>query len=211
MSVANENYRYEVWQKAFGPGRVELGINGFDNHRPHYFVAVAETPEPPKLKLTGFFPEKQTVSVLREGSFTYHDWNELVLTEVPAALRGQSLLTTIRGRAREAHLVEAFRQTPFASSAKPDLITLTWSDDPRTTQTVQWRTRSTAVADGMVRYREEAAAHIAGEVKAARTTIEDRLSRTIAAAITSPPCCGSLKPAPEILCRHDLGLAGSIP
>ena len=175
MVVANENYRYEVWQKAFGAGRVALGINGFDNHRPHYFVAVGPQERVAKLKLTDFSPQNQTLSVLREGSFIYHDWNELLLTEVPAALRGQTLLTTIRGRAREAHLVQAFRRTPFPSSAKPDLIALTWSDDPRTTQTVQWRT-STAVADGVVRYWNKAAGKAAtSEVKAARTMIEDRL------------------------------------
>jgi hypothetical protein len=169
-------------KKAFGAGRVELGINGFDNHRSHYFVAVGPQKPGAKLKLTGFSPENQMVSVLREGSFTYHDWNELVLTEVPAALRGQSLLTTIRGRAREAHLVQAFRRTPFPSSTKPDLIALTWSDDPRTTQTVQWRT-STAVSEGVVRCREKAAGEAAtSEVKGTRTIIEDRL-------LSNDRCC----------------------
>src|SRR5689334_9747106 len=38
MVVKNEEYTYEVWQKDFNAGMVELGINGFDKHRPVYFV-----------------------------------------------------------------------------------------------------------------------------------------------------------------------------
>ncbi|MFH0824444.1 MAG: metallophosphoesterase, partial [Pseudomonadota bacterium] len=40
LRVCNEEFQYEVWQKSFDAGRVGLGINGFDKHRPHYFVAV---------------------------------------------------------------------------------------------------------------------------------------------------------------------------
>ncbi|MCA9450605.1 MAG: metallophosphoesterase, partial [Candidatus Omnitrophica bacterium] len=41
MTVANdENRVYDVWQKEFQPGPVQLGINGFDKHRQHYFVSV---------------------------------------------------------------------------------------------------------------------------------------------------------------------------
>ena len=32
--VKSESYDYEVWQKEFDAGKVELGINGFDKHRP---------------------------------------------------------------------------------------------------------------------------------------------------------------------------------
>jgi acid phosphatase type 7 len=175
LTVKNSNYQYEVWQKTFAAGRIGLGINGFDNHRPHYFVAIGPQKPGAKLELTGFSPANQTVSVLRKGASTYHDWNELVLTEMPESLRGQSLLPTIRGRAREAHLVQAFRRTPFPSSSSPDLIALTWSDDPRTTQTVQWRT-SAAAAEGAVRYWEKAASRAgAVEVKGACSIIEDRL------------------------------------
>ncbi|HEO69866.1 MAG TPA: metallophosphoesterase, partial [Candidatus Hydrogenedentes bacterium] len=55
----------------------------------------------------------------------------------------------------------------------PDQVTLTWNDDPRTTQTVQWRT-DTSVKDGVVRLRE------AGDqewvsMPAAMDPVEDRL------------------------------------
>jgi hypothetical protein len=152
LKVRNEEYEYEVWQKEFDAGRVGLGINGFDKHRPHYFVSVGPQDKAAKLQLTNLYPDKFPPTEMREGATIYHDWSELVLTEVPESLRGQILLSTIRGRAREAQLIGAFRETPFPSSENPDLIILTWSDDPKTTQTVQWRTAA-SVKEGVAQYR----------------------------------------------------------
>lgn len=179
LLVKNESYTYEVWQKDFPAGRIGLGINGFDCHRPHYFVAVGPQAREATLELSEFAPplepSAQTLSVMKEGSLTYHDWTELVLTEVPEELRGQVLLTTVRGRAREAHLIGGFRSTPFPSSSTPDQVILTWSDDPKTTQTIQWRT-NTAVSDGMVRFHANDSKRKTDlEVEATRTVIEDRM------------------------------------
>jgi len=176
MVVRNEQYTYQVWQKSFDAGRVKLGINGFDKHRPHYFVAVDPQNPNAQLKLSRFFPENQYVDTMDISSFTYHDWDELVLTQVPEKLRGHKLLTTIRGRAREAHLINAFRKTPFPSSQQPDQILLTWSDDPRTTQSIQWRT-NISINDGFVRYWEDGSDPKADfiEANATHTLLEDRL------------------------------------
>ncbi len=151
MIVKNELNTYSVWQKEFPAGRVELGINGFDKHRPVYFVSVGPKNKADKLELSNFFPSNQHIEIMQPGAFTYHDWDELVLTQVPESLIGNQLLTTIRGRAREAHLINAFRNTPFPSSEYPDQISLTWSDDPSTTMNIQWRTNS-KVNQGQVRY-----------------------------------------------------------
>jgi len=174
LEVRNEEYAYEVWRKPFAAGRVELGINGFDKHRPHYFVCVGPQETGAKLEITNCYPANQQILEMREGSTIYHDWSELVLTRVPEELKGQVLLPTIRGRAREAHLIEAFRRTPFPSSEKPDQVVLTWSEDPRTTQTVQWRTNS-SVETGIVRYKKKDAGENAEwrEEKANFETIED--------------------------------------
>ncbi len=157
MTVRNEEYEYEVWQRIFDAGRVLLGINGFDKHRPHYFVAVGPKDSGPAPSLGDFMPPDQRVFEMREGATIYHDWPELVLTEVPPALRGHMLLPTIRGRAREAHLVGAFRKTEFPASAQPDQVLLTWSGDPRTSVSVQWRA-APAVETGIARYRRADAA-----------------------------------------------------
>ncbi len=152
LRVRNDEYEYEVWQKDFPAGPIGLGINGFDRHRPHYFVSVQPATPGGKLTLSGFDPPDQQQYVMRPGSTIYHDWPDLVLTEVPESLRGGILLPTIRGRAREAHLIQGFRATPFPSSRKPDLVALTWSGDPRTSVAIQWRT-SPSVRTGMVRWR----------------------------------------------------------
>ncbi|HPC16717.1 MAG TPA: metallophosphoesterase family protein [Candidatus Hydrogenedentes bacterium] len=174
LKARNEEYTYEVWQKAFDAGRIGLGINGFDKHRPHYFVVVGPQRPGDKVILTRFFPADQQIFEMKPGSYTYHDWPDLVLTDVPDELKGQILLPTIRGRAREAHLIGAFRQTPYPSTEKPDHVLLTWNGDPRTTQAIQWRCKSPG---GTVRYREAGAENDAPwiEVKPACRPLVDRL------------------------------------
>lgn len=154
LTMENEMTTYEVWQKSFVKGKVGLGINGLENYSLHYFVSVAPQNKNDKLELTHIFPENQFVGELQNGAFTYHDWDELVLNGVPDELKGQQLLTTIRGRGTESHLVGAFRKTNYPSSQNPDQVMLTWSSDPKTTIDIQWRT-DTTVANGIVRYREK--------------------------------------------------------
>ena len=157
MEVKNEIYTYEVWQKNFDSGKVELGINGFGKHRPVYFLALAPQKPSDELTVSPVFPQEQHIEKFREGAFTYHDWDGLVLTEVPESLQGQQLLTTIRGRAREAHLVDAFRSTDFPSGDRPDQLLLTWSEDPARSIDIQWRT-SENIAKGMVHYWKKGSA-----------------------------------------------------
>jgi len=52
------------------------------------------------------------------------------------------------------HAESASRTTAFPSSAQPDQVCLTWSGDPRTTQTIQWRT-SPKLKKGIVHFREK--------------------------------------------------------
>lgn len=173
MTVKNAQTSYEVWQKSFGAGPVGLGINGFEDYTLHYFVSVAPQNSKDQLTLTNFTPSNQFVGVMDIGAFTYHDWDELVLTEVPADLKGQKLLTTIRGRGVESYLVGAFRKSSYPSSSKPDQVMLTWSSDPSTGMDVQWRT-DTTVAEGIVKYREKGSKQEIS-VKASRYRMEDRV------------------------------------
>ncbi|HPO14559.1 MAG TPA: metallophosphoesterase family protein [Candidatus Hydrogenedentes bacterium] len=170
-----ENWTYEVWQKSFPPGQVGLGINGFENFRPHYLVCVGPQTPGAKVTLSGFYPEGQTVEEMKDGAMTYLDWTELVLKDVPESLKGQQFLHTIRGRARETALVEgSFRKTPFPSSEKPEPVFLTWSEDPRTTQTIQWRT-STSVPDGVAQYRKKRSNDKFERINATALVMEDRM------------------------------------
>jgi hypothetical protein len=174
MILKNEQTIYEVWQKSFKAGRVGLGINGFDQELGmHYFVSVAPQNPNDQLTLSNFFPENQFVGNLDNGAFTYHDWDELVLTDVPDVLKGQKLLTTTRGRTGESHLVGAFRESKYPSSATPDQIHLSWSADPSTGVDIQWRT-DTNIATCHVKYRLKGTTEeliVGGE----KIRLEDRL------------------------------------
>lgn len=176
LVVRNENYSYEVWQQSFPAGRIGLGINGFDRHRPHYFVGVGAQEEHATPELTSVIPETQEIYPFAAGSSIYHDWPGLVLTEVPDMFDGHLLLPTIRGRAREAHLIGAFRETSHPSAATPDMITLTWSDDPTTTQTIQWRTHPSVEEKRYVYYRAAPSPSAAGwmSAEASFVVLEDR-------------------------------------
>ncbi|NLV40193.1 MAG: metallophosphoesterase family protein [Candidatus Hydrogenedentes bacterium] len=175
LVVKNENYTYEVWQKAFPAGRVGLGINGFALHRSHYFVGVGPAEKGGSVTVTGAVPVYGAPMPFARGAYTYLDWTDLLLEEVPeGAFEGHTLLPTIRGRARETHLVGAFREAAAPSTPAPDLVTLTWSGDARTTMTVQWRT-SPATEQGTVLYREAGRAEAPfAEAAATRAVLEDR-------------------------------------
>ncbi len=169
----SQGWVYEVWQRDYPAGPVGLGINGFGNHRQHYFVSVAAQDAEASLTLTDVLPARFEVRRLHPGASVYHDWTSLVLEEVPEALRGQHYLTTIRGRARAAHLIGAFRTTPHPSQPAPDQVTLSWTGAPQTTQTVSWRT-NTAVTDGVVRVRVQGEGDTLREVAAEHAVVEDR-------------------------------------
>ena len=174
--MRNTQHTYEVWQKEFDKGAVELGINGFENFTYHYFVSVAPLDPNHTLEITPIHPEQQHVSRLEDGAFTYHDWTELVLQDVPEAMKGQQLLTTIRGRGKESHVIGAFRKTPHPSSTTPDQVLLTWSADPSTSMDIQWRTNP-SIETGKVIYRvANSTANPADEksVEAEKLLMEDR-------------------------------------
>ena len=153
LTMKNEQTTYEVWQKPFKSGTVGLGINGLENYTLHYFVSVAPKKSGENLVLSKFFPFNQFVGNLDNGAFTYHDWDELILYDVPEAMKGQKLLTTVRGRGVESWLAGVFRTTDYPSSNVPDQVMLTWSEDPATGIDVQWRT-DTVIKDGVLKYRE---------------------------------------------------------
>ncbi len=175
MTLSNEMGTYEVWQKEFDAGTVGLGINGLENFSLHYFVCVGAKNNKDLLELSNFYPENQFVGIMDNGAFTYHDWDELVLENVPESLKGQKLLTTVRGRGTESHLVRAFRSSKFPSSEEPDQVMLTWSGDPATSVDVQWRT-NTSVESGVVEYHEMGS-DIVERVPAEKYEMEDLLLR----------------------------------
>lgn len=189
MTVKNRQTTYDIWQKQYPKGRVGLGVNGFENGLAlHYFVSVAPVNKQDKLQINPVYPADQKFGVMQDGASTYLDWDELVLQEVPEAMKGQQLLTTTRGRASESHLVGAFRSTPFASSQNPDQIILTWSSNPSSSMDIQWRTNTT-VDTSTLKYRTKGASKVVSVVADKmkmedRMLVNDRLSNHYTAKLT---------------------------
>ena len=171
--VKNEVYEYEVWQKDFSAGWVNLGIPGFDMDRVVYFISVGPKNFNDELKITERYPEEYSLEVFKKGAFTYHDWSDLKITDLPKELEGQVLFTTVRGRAREAHVEGAFRKTIFPSSNQPDQIMLNWSGDPTNSMDVQWRSNTT-VKEGTVQYWKQNTSDTISS-KALVSLMEDRM------------------------------------
>jgi acid phosphatase type 7 len=154
LQVKNELSTYEVWQKEEHSGRINLGINGLDKHRPVYFISLKPLKKGKKLEIRPIFPDQQHFEKLEPGAFTYHDWDGLKITEVPNELLGEVLLTTIRGRAREAHLTNAFRSTDHPSSMRADFSVLHWNSNPKNSISINWRTSSQSTQNQVLYWKK---------------------------------------------------------
>lgn len=173
QNVKNSHVTYDLWKKDFPAGQVDLGINGFDRHRFVYFTVVKPVKTEQALQIEPVFPATQKLNVLEEGAFTYYDWDELVITELPSELEGSVLLPTFRGRSREAHLIGGFRKTDFPSSDSIDQILQTWSGDPGSSLTIGWRT-SIDTDQSQLKYWKEGSNDTI-TIKGKAETLEDRM------------------------------------
>ena len=90
LIVKNEEWSYEVWQKKLNAGHVELGINGFDMHRTVYFVCVGPQQPGAKVKITDLFPPGEAVITMKKGAWTYRDWDDLYIEDLPESLRAST-------------------------------------------------------------------------------------------------------------------------
>jgi len=152
--VQADSLDYEVWQKDFDAGHVGLGTNGFRRHWRHYFVGVQPQNSRNEVAVHHLYPGMHRIVEMTKGSSVFVYDPLYALEEVPPSLEGAQLIQAVENRVYETLLVDLFRTTPFPASETPDQIVLTWSDDPATTQTIQWRT-DTNIASTAVSYRRK--------------------------------------------------------
>jgi acid phosphatase type 7 len=169
---------YDAWQKDFDAGRIGLGIHSFSSGSDHYLVTLAPQHAGDTIKVTDLYPPELQTAIFKAGVEPYVDQPD-TLASVPPELEGQLLIRTDTDHEEDARFVGLFRVTQYPASERPDQIVLTWSDDPRTSQTIQWRT-STNVAHGCVQYREKPSDNRAPSQKPARTTAATVKLETIA-------------------------------
>lgn len=148
--VAIDGDSFDIWQKEFEAGTVGLGVNSLSGVGDHYIVAVRPARDGDAVEIANIYPGQHTLGTLQVGARAYAD-DDNTVEALPPNLAGQILLRGLDDRVEETQLVNIFRMTSYPSSATPDHVVLTWSDDPATTQTIQWRTNA-EVSKGAVRY-----------------------------------------------------------
>lgn len=145
---------FEGWSKDFDPGVVGLGVPSIDGNAEHYFVGIVPTDAGSGLKVSEVTPSVHAAGKLLAGERIGVSWNDTKMTEVPEVLQGAFSLRGDPNRRRSARLTQVFQTTEYPATATPDHVVLTWGDDPKSTQSIQWRT-STATVKGAVRYRAQ--------------------------------------------------------
>lgn len=148
-----EGRKFDVWQKTFERGRIGLGVNSLRGGREHYVVVLSPTQASERLEISEAYPGFLKTAIARVGERAYVD-RPSRLESLPAELDGKVLLRTERDRRNDAQLLDVFRVTSYPATLKPDQVVLTWSDAPRTSMTVQWRT-SILVPRGVVSFSEK--------------------------------------------------------
>ena len=143
---------FEGWKKAFPAGEIGLGVNSLSGDGDHYFAVMEPQSAGDVIEINQIYPGQYTAGTFNVDERIYVSWNETILTEVPEALAGQTLFRGNENKRRSAKLTNVYQTTDFPATETPDQVVLTWTGDPKTTQTVQWRT-STAVTNAALRYR----------------------------------------------------------
>ena len=149
-----DNGARQVWQKDFPEGIVGLGVNSLSGDGNHYCAVIAPQRQGAPLTVTEVYPPTHTLAVATKGTPSIINREDKVLTELPEELEGQVLLLGDNARRKEAHIAGFFRVTDYPATEQPDQIVLTMTEDPTTSQTIQWRT-SADVARGFVLYQEK--------------------------------------------------------
>jgi hypothetical protein len=155
LKVRFSKYEFDVWEKAFPAGEIGLGIHNLTGHGTHYLVLLKPQKNGQVLKVTELYPGHLRTAPFRAGVEPYVD-QVTRLSPVPPEFEGQLLVQTDSDSEEDARLVTLFSRTQYPASDHADHVVLTWSDDPRTTQAIQWRT-SRRIKHGVIRYWPRAA------------------------------------------------------
>jgi hypothetical protein len=142
--------KFEAWERAFGAGAIGLGVNSIRGGGEHYLVLVRPQTPGDELTIADLYPGQLRVAEAVAGVQPYADRDETI-KEIPPAWLGQEIIRTLRGRRDDGKLLGIFRWTGYPATPDPDSVVLTWSGDPGTSQTIQWRT-STATRRGYLSF-----------------------------------------------------------
>ncbi len=171
------NREFDAWEKSFDGGQIGLGVHNLTGRGTHYLVLLRPQRQGEKLNVTKLYPGQLRTAPFVSGVEPFVD-QPTRLNAVPPALEGQILVQTISDSEEDARLVNLFAKTQYPAKPDPDQVVLTWSDDPRTTQAIQWRTAAN-VKRGFIRYQPKAATASLISARPRRATTEALATPTL--------------------------------
>ena len=142
LKITLQGTEVDFWMKDFEVGRIGLGVNSLTGGNSHYIAALMPLKKETKLEVTELYPGQLRVGALKDGLQPFVDRPEAMpkLPVLPGVLSGLAVIRTQNESRDDAKLINLFRNTNHPALAKPDQVVLTWSGDPKTTQSIQWRT-----------------------------------------------------------------------
>ena len=197
LKVKLANRDFDTWEKEFPAGEIGLGVHNLTGGGTHYLVLLKPQSAGNAVKVTDLYPAHLRTARFTTGVEPYVDQADK-LPSVPAPLEGQLLVQTESDSEEDARLVSLFNKTQFPAPDRVDHVVLTWSADPRTSQTIQWRT-SPKIKNGAVRY----------QLKSARPALDAKSAWT-KRATTEPLATPTLVNDP-LINRHTVVLRGLEP
>ena len=142
FKITLQGTEVDFWMKDFEAGQIGLGVNSLTGGNTHYIAALMPLKKDTQLKITELYPGQLRVGALKDGLQPFVDRPEAMpkLPILPGILSGLAVIRTQNESRDDAKLINLFHKTHFPALSKPDQIALTWSGNPQTTQTIQWRT-----------------------------------------------------------------------
>jgi hypothetical protein len=153
--VQLSNREFDTWERSFAAGEIGLGVHNLTGRGTHYLVLLRPQKAGDTVRVTDLYPAHLRTALFVAGVEPFVD-QDLRLQTVPSALEGQLLIQTDSESEEDARLVSLFSKTQYPAPDRADHVVLTWSGDPRTTQTIQWRT-SGRIERGIIRYQVKTA------------------------------------------------------
>ena len=144
------NQEFDTWEKAFPAGEIGLGVHNLTGRGTHYLALLRPQQAGDTVKVTDLHPGHLRTAPFVAGVEPFVD-QELRLSAVPESLEGQLLVQMYSDSDEDARLVGLFSKTAFPAADRPEHVVLTWSADPRNSQSIQWRS-STNLKHGVIRY-----------------------------------------------------------
>ena len=154
ISYKVDTEEFDLWSKDFEAGQVGLGVNSLSGGEIHYVVLLRPKNPKDEVIVTDLYPGQLRVEPISTETQPFVD-STTKLKNFPAELSDCLIVRTQYDSRDDGKLLDYFKWTQFPATDKPDQVVLTWSDNPKTSQTIQWRT-SDEITRGKVTYQEKA-------------------------------------------------------